>query len=65
MEHLINRFLKTVFVVSMLMINIIFISIPSIRKYFEYGIVIEVSSVTLNDLPSPAFTISRIGSDGQ
>ena len=49
----------------MLLINILFISLPSIKKYLEKGIVIEVSTESLEDLPSPAFTISRIGADGR
>ena len=48
----------------MLVFNILYVSKPSIEKYFERGIVIEVSTASLYDLPSPAFTISRMGPDG-
>ena len=65
MEHIINkRIVKIIFILFMLVVNLYFISLPSIRMYLDYGIVIEVSSVTVDDLPSPAFTISRIGADG-
>ena len=56
---------KILFVVSMLTVNIWFITLPSIKMYFDYGIVIEVSTETLDDMPSPAFTVGRIGPDGK
>ena len=64
MEQLIKKILKTFFIFSMLLVNIIFVSKPCIEKYFEGGIVIEATVVSLNDIPSPAFTISRLGPDG-
>ena len=64
MEQLIKKITKTIFIFSMLLVNIIFVSKPCIEKYFEGGIVLEVSIVSLDNLPSPAFTISRTGPDG-
>ena len=48
----------------MFVANFLFISKPSIEKYFENGIVIEVSITSMDDLPSPAFTMMRVGPDG-
>ena len=62
MEHLI-KMIKITFIFSMLAVNLLFISLPSIKMFLKGGIVIEVSTETLDDLPSPAFAISRIGAD--
>ena len=62
MEHII-KMIKIIFIFSMLVVNLLFISLPSIKMFLKGGIVIEVSTETLDDLPSPAFAISRIGAD--
>ena len=55
--------MKIIFIFILLVVNLLFVSIPSIDKYLKRGIVIEVSTVSLNNLQSPAFTFSRIGPD--
>ena len=63
MERLTKRILKIISIFLLLLINLIYVSIPSINKYLDHGIVIEVSTASLNDVSSPAFTFSRIGPD--
>ena len=58
-----EKIIKIFFIFSMFVVNIIYVSEPSIKKYFERGIVIEVSTVSLDNIQSPAFTFSRRGPD--
>ena len=63
-KHLIQKFMKNLFIVTMLCLNIGFIAIPSIKRFLEQGIFIEVSTESPERLDFPSVTIARIGLDG-
>ena len=57
--YLTRRILKTIFVILLLTINVWQIILPSIRKYLEHGILLEVSTDEFDGLVPPAITICR------
>ena len=59
-----KQMLQNLFILIMLCLNILFIAIPSIRKYLDGGVFIEVSVDTSEKIVFPAVTIARIGLDG-
>ena len=54
---------KKVFILIMLGINIWLVAKPSIEKFLDQGIMIEVSTDTPETLVHPAVTLGRIGPD--
>ena len=56
-----RKIIKTIFLLLMLFCNILWITLPSIVKYLEEAIVVEVSTKTLNTLQAPAVTFCRYG----
>ena len=56
-----RKILKTFFLLLMLFFNIVWITLPSIVKYLQEAIVVEVSTKTLNTLQAPAVTFCRYG----
>ena len=58
------KLIKKLFVVIMLCLNVTYIAIPSIQKFLDKGIFIEVSTETPESLVFPAVTIARIGHSG-
>ena len=61
---ILHKLIKKLFIVIMLCLNITYIAIPSIQKFLDKGIFIEVSTETPESLVFPAVTIARIGQDG-
>ena len=58
------KLIKKLFVVIMLCLNVTYIAIPSIQRFLNQGIFIEVSTETPESLVFPAVTIARIGHSG-
>ena len=58
-----KRIIKILFILLLLSINVWKIIIPSIEKYLEQGILIEVSTDELSGLIPPDITICRETSD--
>ena len=56
-----RKIIKTIFLLLMLFFNIVWITLPSIVKYLQEAIVVEVSTKTLNTLKAPAVTFCRYG----
>ena len=54
---------RNIFIVIMLGINILFVAIPSIEKFLDQGIMIEVSTEKPEKLVHPAVSFGRIGPD--
>ena len=61
---ILHKLIKKLFVVIMLCLNITYIAIPSIQRFLNKGIFIEVSTETPESLVFPAVTIARIGQNG-
>ena len=57
--YLPQKVAKIIFVILLLIINTWKIIIPSITKYLEHGILLEVSTDELDGLIPPAITICR------
>ena len=57
----IKTILKITFIFSMLLLNIWHIVLPSIQKYRQKAIVIEVSTTKSDSLLAPAATFCRYG----
>ena len=65
--QMLKTFTKTVFAIIMLAINIRYVAQPTIEKYLEKGIMIEVSTISPEYVVAPAVTFIRRGllqSDG-
>jgi len=65
--QMLKRMIKMVFMVSMLILNILYVARPTIEKYLEKGIMIEVSTVSPEYVVAPAVTFIKRGflqSDG-
>ena len=60
----IKKNMKTLFILTMLVLNIYNVAWPLTAKYLSFGIMIEVSTVTPDTLMTPAVSIGRIRSDG-
>ena len=63
-RRLVKRIIKTLFILIMLVLNLLYVAGPLIKKYLESGIMFEESTVTQHNLVSPAVLIGRLGSDG-
>ena len=63
-RKLVKRVIKTLFILIMLVLNLLYVAGPLIEKYLESGIMFEESTVSHQNLLSPAVLIGRLGSDG-
>ena len=64
---MLKTFTKIVFAIIMLAINIRYVAQPTIEKYLEKGIMIEVSTISPEYVVAPAVTFIKRGllqSDG-
>ena len=65
--QMLKTFSKTVFMITMLVINVLYVAQPTIEKFLEKGIMIEVSTISPEYVVAPAVTFIRRGllqSDG-
>ena len=58
---MLRTFTKIVFAIIMLAINIRYVAQPTIEKYLEKGIMIEVSTFSPEYVVAPAVTFTRRG----
>ena len=64
---MLKTFSKTVFMITMLVINVLYVAQPTIEKFLERGLMIEVSTVSPEYVVAPAVTFIKRGflqSDG-
>ena len=64
---MLKTFSKIVFMITMLVINVLYVARPTIEKYLGKGIMIEVSTISPEYVVAPAVTFIRRGllkSDG-
>ena len=54
--QMLKRMIKIVFMVIMFIVNILYVALPAIEKYLEKGIMVEVSTVSLDHVVAPAVT---------
>ena len=54
--QILKTFTKIVFMITMLVINILYVAQPTIEKYLEKGIMIEVSTISPEYVVAPAVT---------
>ena len=54
---------RKIFILIMLGVNIWFVAIPSIEKFLDQGIMIEVSTEKPERLVHPAVSFGRVGPD--
>ena len=59
--QMLKRMLKTIFMVIMLLVNILYVARPTIEKYLEKGIMIEVSTISPEYVVAPAVTFIKRG----
>ena len=59
--EMLKRFVKIIFMISMLVININYVALPTFQKYLEKNIMIEVSTVSTEYLVAPAVTFIKRG----
>ena len=57
--QMLKTFSKTVFMITMLVINVLYVARPTIEKYLEKGIMIEVSTISPEYVVAPAVTFTR------
>ena len=52
--QMLKRFIKIVFVITMLVINVHYVALPTIEKFLKLGIMIEVSTDSPEYVVAPA-----------
>ena len=57
----VKRIIKIIFILTMLVLNIIYVALPSIQKYLEEEIMIEVENISPENLDPPAISFATIG----
>ena len=65
--QMLKTFTKIVFMITMLVINVLYVARPTIEKFLERGLMIEVSTVSPEYVVAPAVTFIKRGpfeSDG-
>ena len=65
--QMLKTFTKIVFMITMLVINVLYVARPTIEKFLEKGIMIEVSTISPEYVVAPAVTFIKRGllqSDG-
>ena len=53
--------IKITFILIMLVLNIIYVALPSIEKYLDEGVMIEVDNISPENLEPPAISFATIG----
>ena len=56
-----KRIIKTVFILAMFVLNILYVALPSIEKYFDERVMIEVDNILTEALESPSITFATVG----
>ena len=56
-----KRFIKIIFMITMLVINVLYVAQPTIEKFLEKGIMIEVSTISPEYVVAPAVTFIKRG----
>ena len=59
--QILKTFTKIVFMITMLVINVLYVARPTIEKYLEKGIMIEVSTISPEYVVAPAVTFIKRG----
>ena len=57
--QMLKRFIKIVFVITMLVINVHYVALPTIEKFLKLGIMIEVSTDSPEYVVAPAVTFIK------
>ena len=59
--EMLKKHVKIIFIISMLVLNINYVALPTIQKYLDQSIMIEVSTISPERLAAPAVTFITKG----